>query len=111
MKKLTRERLTKKKVEEAIRASHGVLAVAARALGVTRQGLYAAIQRHGLDGLLREVREEFLDDVESRLIQAALQGKPWAVMFVLKTIGKERGYTERVEQVSLEGVELKVVDG
>jgi hypothetical protein len=104
-------KLTKKRVEEAIRASHGVLTVAARALGVSRQGLYFAIQRHGLESLLREVREEFLDEVESRLIQAALQGKPWAVMFVLKTVGKERGYTERVEQVSLEGVEFKVVDG
>jgi hypothetical protein len=103
-------KLTKKRVEEAIRASRGVLTEAARALGVSRQGLYAAIQRHGLEGLLREVREEFLDDVENRLIQAALAGKPWAVMFVLKTIGKERGYTERVEQFSLESVDLRIVD-
>jgi len=111
MEKLTKGRLTKKKVEEALRASHGVLAVAARALGVTRQGLYDAIQRHGLEGFLREVRGEFLDEVESRLIQAALAGKPWAVMFVLKTIGKDRGYTERVEHFSLESVDLRIVDG
>jgi DNA-binding phage protein len=42
------EKLTKKKVEEAIRASRGVLAVAARALGVSRQGLYFALDLRGL---------------------------------------------------------------
>jgi len=103
-------KLTKGRVEEALRASRGVVAVAARALGVTRQALYYAIQRYGLEGFMQEVRDEFLDEVEDRLNQAALAGKPWAVMFVLKTVGRHRGYTERVEQVSLDGVELKVVD-
>jgi len=105
-------RLTKRKVEEAIRASRGVMSAAARALGVNRVSLYRAVRRYGLEEVVREAREELLDLVEDRLIQAALEGKPWAVMFVLKTLGRERGYTTR-QEVALApegGVALRIVD-
>lgn len=37
------------------------------------------------------------DTAELRLYQAILDGQAWAVAFYLKTKGKQRGYTEKLE--------------
>jgi len=42
-------------------------------------------------------REGFLDDAENALHQAVIRGEGWAVCFMLKTIGRERGYKEKQE--------------
>jgi hypothetical protein len=41
-----------------------------------------------------------IDAGESALYRATLNGEAWAVQFLLKTLGKSRGYVERVEQRS-----------
>jgi hypothetical protein len=45
----------------------------------------------------RDAREGMLDDAESALYRAVIQGEAWAVCFLLKTQGKGRGYIERQE--------------
>lgn len=103
-------KLTKEKVKQALEVSLGVVAIAARRLGVSRQGLHKAIKRFGLEGYLEELREEATDEVEHRLITAALEGKPWAVMFWLRTMAKGRGYSERVELTQANRLEIEVVE-
>ncbi|MCS6867786.1 helix-turn-helix domain-containing protein [Thermus sp.] len=103
-------KLTKEKVKQALEVSLGVVAIAARRLGVSRQGLHKAIKRFGLEGYLEELREEATDEVEHRLIQAALEGKPWAVMFFLKTLGRHRGYVERQEVAQASKLEIELVE-
>ncbi|MEI8016283.1 MAG: hypothetical protein D4R81_07615 [Nitrospiraceae bacterium] len=39
----------------------------------------------------------FLDEAEAALHKAVMRGEAWAVCFTLKTQGKGRGYTERLE--------------
>ena len=39
-----------------------------------------------------------MDTAEDRLGLAVEAGAPWAITFVLRTIGKDRGYVERSEQ-------------
>jgi hypothetical protein len=46
---------------------------------------------------VREVKEAQIDVVESQLQKNILKGNQLAIMFYLKTIGKSRGYIERIE--------------
>lgn len=46
---------------------------------------------------LHNQRGEFGDTAELKLYSAVLDGSPWAVQLLLKTLGKDRGYVERVE--------------
>ena len=82
-----------RRIEEAMRAAGGVMAHAAKMLGIARSTLYA---RLAVEPALREFREEVRDEtieiVESKLVRAALAGEPWAVRFYLSTQARHRGY-------------------
>jgi len=40
-----------------------------------------------------------MDMAELKLLDAVVMGQPWAILFYLKTQGKDRGYVERSEQL------------
>lgn len=42
-------------------------------------------------------RESMLDLAEVKLVQAVDKGDPWAIKFILATLGKTRGFTEKRE--------------
>ena len=74
----------------------GNLAAVAVKNAVTRRGLQKFIARNGsLRDVVADAREGMLDNVESALYRAALDGRAWAVCFFLKTQGKSRGYVEK----------------
>jgi len=68
------------------------------------------------DMLCEDIKEAQIDVVESKLQKNILEGNLIAQMFYLKTIGKNRGYTERaeieskIEVVGFEFVEAKEED-
>lgn len=76
----------------------GNISAAAQALGVRRQSLHDKIGKHKklqdavMEGRLAKVGKA-LDVLQHHLDRNSLQ----AAMFVLKTLGKEYGFTERVE--------------
>lgn len=95
--------LTKNAVAKALTATHGNVSAAARALGVSRRAIGKRIDADpALKQAVIDARETILDDAERSLADAVKAGAPWAVVFVLKTQGRGRGYVERREQ----GVEL-----
>jgi hypothetical protein len=68
-------------------------------LKATREGVRKCIERHpDLQAIVHEERDGVIDVAEGALQRAVLNGEAWAVSFTLKTIGKTRGYVERVEQ-------------
>ena len=99
-------KLTVGKITEALKATSGNISAAARALGVTRNGLYYHINKSvTLQQLLTDTREELVDIAESALRREVLDGNITAIIFTLKTQGKARGYVERQEhQVNAEMV-------
>lgn len=117
-KKQKRTYLSKAKVLKAIHENRGLIAPAARQLGVARHSLYRFIKRHPeCQEALHEAREEILDLAEGKLFDqlheedANVRHK--AIRLLLTTVGRSRGYDERkqeekVEQkpiiISLEGV-------
>lgn len=90
------------KMADEIRKAHGMLSIAARSIGCS----LATVYRHrdkfeAVRQAIEESRELMTDTAESALFDAIRDGQPWAVQFYLKTIGKNRGYCERQEQVTL----------
>ncbi len=97
-------KLAKKTVTEALKKTNANISLAAKSLGVARSSLYDFVNKHDdLKQLVADERESLVDIAESALKSAVVGKEAWAVCFTLKTIGKSRGYVERVEQTGANG--------
>lgn len=76
----------------------GVQTVIARRLGINRVTVSEYLKK---DSALREAfeqeKESALDLAESKLLQGINEGDTDCIRFFLRTIGKSRGYSERIE--------------
>ena len=89
--------LTAEKIAEALKASSGVMAEAARRLRISRNTLYVRARADPVVEAARtEAREVFLDLGESELYRLVKEGNPSAVFFLLRTLGARRGWREGV---------------
>ena len=80
----------------ALTQSKGMIAAAARLLGCSRQTIYDSMRRHPeITEFVEGQRDLLLDTAELKLIEAVVNGQPWAILFYLKTQGKSRGYVEK----------------
>jgi hypothetical protein len=85
-------------VREALKASRGNQAVAAEAIGCTRSAICQFIRdKPALREAVADYREKLLDLAEDRLYELVDAGNLGAITLALKTVGKSRGYSERVE--------------
>ena len=108
-KRKRRTKVTKVKAIMAIYNARGVLAKAADELGVTRRTLYNYMQRWpDLARAYEDAQERLLDLAENVLVGAMQRGSLPAAMFVLKTKGKDRGYTERQEVKDVTEIEVNI---
>lgn len=90
--------LTAEQIEQAIRAKHGNITRAAEGLGVSRVAIYKRVKANKrLQAVLVEARESLADLAEDKLRELIEQGNVTAIIFALKTVGKERGYVERYQ--------------
>lgn len=72
--------------------------LAAERLKVAPLTVYRYAQRHPqIKQAIEDERGKLLDFGESALYSAVVRGEGWAVCFLLKTLGKHRGYVERQE--------------
>jgi hypothetical protein len=95
---IKQERYSAEEVAAALLRSKGLVTVAAQQLGCVPKTVRQYIDRYPtVAAALKEAREGILDMTEARLYQAANEGEQWAVTFVLKNLGKDRGYSERSE--------------
>lgn len=82
----------------ALQKTFGNVMLAARELGISRTTLYNKINTSDrLRVIVTDGREEIIDIAESALRSRLTQGDTTAIIFTLKTLGKERGYVERQE--------------
>lgn len=96
-----------KKVIEALQASNGLQAGAARALNVSRQTIANYIKTiPEVAEAYEQVNETTIDKVEGKLLENINAGNVIAQIFYLKTKAKHRGYVERVEQTGAGGKDL-----
>lgn len=96
-KKITPVGVSNADVELALRKTDGNISEAANFLGVSHRTVRNRIQENeNLQSVLSEVREAFLDLTESELRKGVKAGNASLIMFVLKTLGRNRGYVEKV---------------
>ncbi|OQC27629.1 MAG: hypothetical protein BWX71_01267 [Deltaproteobacteria bacterium ADurb.Bin072] len=96
MAKKTRE-VTEREIIDSLRKTGARVAMSARKLGMSYQGLYKRINAHeNLKEALQDIREHSLDLVEDKLWDDVERGEHYAICFYLKCQGKHRGWVETV---------------
>lgn len=90
--------VTDEEVIAAIRAAKGLQALAAHKLGCHVTTIWRhAVANEEVRLEIQHQREKMLDSAEHKLFEAISRGDPWAVCFFLKTQGKGRNYSERIQ--------------
>lgn len=103
------EKYTAEQVIQAVRKNKGILTLAARDLGCTRQTLHNYVNRYTtVADEVSSQREGLLDLAEGKLFEQVNAGNITAIIFTLKTLGKHRGYIERQEHSGPDGGALKI---
>jgi hypothetical protein len=94
------DKYTAAQMIEALTKGRGLVSVAARALGCSQTTVQRYIREYPtVAQVVQDQRARLVDSAELRLVEAIeTKAEPWAIAMVLKTLGKDRGYVERVEQ-------------
>lgn len=83
----------KKRIEQAIKGSSGLVLTVSQRLGVSRATVRNYLERYpDLHELMLEERENILDFAESKLIKKVEEGEAWAIKCLLSSQGSIRGY-------------------
>lgn len=91
-------KVKKEEFLKAIPGSGGFYTTIAQKLGINRHTVARYIERYpDLRAAVKDETASMLDMVEHVTIQKCLAGDTQACIFVLKTKGKDRGYTEKTE--------------
>ena len=96
------------KIVTALESTNGLVSLAARKLGCSPQAIYYRSKgTHSIAETIQNSREELVDQAELALRAAVLDREPWAIALVLKTLGRNRGYSEKPDPTGGER-ELKI---
>jgi hypothetical protein len=108
----SRHRYTTGQVIEALRSTHGMVYLAAKQLRCDPDTIMNYCKRFpSVEQAKQDARGEILDETELRLLAAIRREEPWAISFYLKTVGRSRGYGERLDVVvSIEAAAKRVAD-
>jgi len=101
---------TLKRIKAEIIANNGFIATAAKRLGIHCSTLYRIINENPeLKELVTNERESQLDFTENRLLNAINNDAPWAIQFMLRTQGRKRGWSERLEITGNDGSPINAI--
>ena len=85
-------------IAQALKDSRGLISVAAKAIGCNTETIYRRIDDEPeLHAILMNSRCRLVDKAEVKLEKAIDEDDLRAILFTLKTLGKERGFVERTE--------------
>ena len=101
------QKLSKVRVEKALRDTDANFTATAKRLKCSRKAVYDAVTRYDLQSVVDECRDEMVDVAENALHNLVRNEHASAIMFYLRTIGKSRGYVERVENSLAGSLEVK----
>jgi hypothetical protein len=104
-------RYTDEDIMEALRETKGLIYVAAKRLGCDPETISNRAKKvSAVAQVLKAERGGLVDLAELKLYAAVQDGQPWAIALVLKTLGKDRGYVEKMEHGGQGGVSVNVVN-
>lgn len=95
---MRRDKISNEQIIKALIKHNGLVKYAASMLKIDRNTLATWIKDEPLlQEAQQEAREGFIDEMESQLAKNVRDGKEASVIFGLKTLGRNRGYVERIE--------------
>jgi hypothetical protein len=98
-KRKKRRHVPTRRIIYALRKSFGLVSQAAKSIPCSEKTIRTrALEDPRVQQVIDESREQLIDMAEFALRRKVLDGEGWAVQFTLRTLGKTRGYVERVEQ-------------
>ncbi len=87
------KKYTVDQIAGALRDGNGILSVAAKILGCHRNTIYNYLEDNPeLKDIAEECRETLVDEAEQILLKKVKEEDMRCVMFVLRTLGRHRGY-------------------
>jgi hypothetical protein len=103
-------RYTAARVAEALTKAQGMITVAAQLLGCSPATVDNYVKRFTVCAQAKQTaRDRILDECELRLVAAVRRDEAWAIAFALKTLGRSRGYGERLDlTVSIQAAAQRV---
>ena len=102
-------KVTKKQVMEALESTKGSAYLAAKKLNVSHTLIYDYLNEYPEVRAIQALHQGVLIDVGVlKLTEAVYRGEQWAVKYVLSTLGKERGFSERQEISGPEGKDIEI---
>ena len=94
----SRHRYTAQQVIDALHATRGLVYLAAQRLGCDPDTIMNYCKRYPtVEQAKHDARGALLDMAEAKLFLAVQRDEAWAITFCLKTIGRSRGYGERLD--------------
>lgn len=92
---MRQRRYSKKAIINAMKVSNGLLSATAQKLGCTTRTLRLYFERYPeLDQELQDIRDSYIDLAESSLLQQVRDKNTQATIFLLKCLGKSRGWID-----------------
>lgn len=105
-----KEHFTAAQMIEAAKGSRGIVVAAARTLGCDRATVEQYKNRYpSVAAAFRQERETLIDLGEAALVKAVNSEEAWAIMFLLRNLGRDRGYADKQVQEHIGEVTLRVV--
>lgn len=96
--------INKKKLLDCLEKSLGVVTTACKKANISRTQHYEWLNEdHHYAKAVDDIQEMVLDFTESQLYSQVAGGNTVAILFLLKTKGKKRGYIERNEITGADG--------
>ena len=105
-------RYTKQQMINALKATRGMVYLAAKQLQCDPDTVMNYCRRYPeVEAAKHDCRGEMLDSCELRLWKAVQRDEAWAITFALRTVGRTRGYAEKVDvHLQIEMVAARVAE-
>ena len=105
-----KHRYTTQQMIDALTSVHGMVYLAAQQLRCSPSTVMNYCKRYpSVEQAKVDARGAITDEAELRLLAASRRDEPWAIAFYLKTLGRSRGYGERLDlNVSIQAAAAKV---
>lgn len=104
-------RVSKAKLIAAFEKNGGLVTWTAAALDISRQAVYKRMAEDAtgeIRAALEDIRNSHLDVAEHALQKNIRAGNSSDIRFYLETLGKNRGYTKRVETTGADGGPVRI---
>ncbi len=100
------QKYTDKEIISALEKHKGAIYLAAEYLGCHPDTVYERAKKvKGVQNAIDRHRGKLLDVAELALYNAVVKGENWAIAFCLKSIGRDRGYGDKLDLTMQLGID------